>query len=113
MIKVLIVDDHEMVRLGLSTYIGVQPDLEVVDQAENGQEGVEKDWIENAVIHYIMKIVMDDELIDLIADAILNILAQENSKLPQLNARLKEIETGIQNMLILAVQSGCFAGFAL
>lgn len=41
MIKVLIVDDHEMVRLGLSTYIGVQPDLEVVDQAENGQEGVE------------------------------------------------------------------------
>ena len=41
MIKVLIVDDHEMVRLGLATYIGVQPDLEVVDQAENGQEGVD------------------------------------------------------------------------
>ena len=41
MIKVLIVDDHELVRLGLATYIGVQPDLEVVDQAENGQEGVD------------------------------------------------------------------------
>ncbi|MFD1464357.1 DNA-binding response regulator, partial [Paenibacillus farraposensis] len=27
MIKVLIVDDHEMVRLGISTYLGVQPDL--------------------------------------------------------------------------------------
>ena len=51
---------------------------------------VKKDWIEDAVIHYIMKIVMDDELIDRIADAILNILAHENSKLPQLNARLKK-----------------------
>ena len=66
---------------------------------------VKKDWIEDAVIHYIMKIVMDDELIDHIADAILKILAQENSKLPQLNARLKEIETGIQNMLN-AIQQG-------
>ena len=66
---------------------------------------VKKDWIEDAVIHYIMKIVMDDELIDHIADAILNILAQENSKLPQLNARLKEIESGIQNMLN-AIQQG-------
>ena len=68
---------------------------------------VKKDWIEDAVIHYIMKIVMDDELIDHIADAILNILAQENSKLPQLNARLKEIESGIQNMLN-AIQQGIF-----
>lgn len=66
---------------------------------------VKKDWIEDAVIHYIMKIVMDDELIDHITDAILNILAQESSKLPQLNARLKEIETGIQNMLN-AIQHG-------
>ena len=66
---------------------------------------VKKDWIEDAVIHYIMKIVMNDELVDHIADAILNILAQENSKLPQLNARLKEIESGIQNMLN-AIQQG-------
>ena len=42
MIKVLIVDDHEMVRLGISTYLGVQDDLEVVDQAVNVREGVEK-----------------------------------------------------------------------
>jgi len=41
MIKVLIVDDHEMVRLGISTYLGVQPDLEVVGQAENGQQGLD------------------------------------------------------------------------
>ncbi|MFD1484314.1 response regulator [Lacticaseibacillus baoqingensis] len=41
MIKVLIVDDHEMVRLGISTYLGVQPDLEVVAQATDGQQGLD------------------------------------------------------------------------
>ncbi|GEK06940.1 response regulator [Schleiferilactobacillus harbinensis] len=40
MIKVLIVDDHEMVRLGISTYLGVQDDIEVVGQAVDGVEGV-------------------------------------------------------------------------
>ncbi|MFD1411752.1 response regulator transcription factor [Lapidilactobacillus gannanensis] len=42
MIKVLIVDDHEMVRLGISSYLSVQPDMEVVAEAENGVEGVTK-----------------------------------------------------------------------
>lgn len=41
MIKVLIVDDHEMVRLGISTYLGVQPDLEVAGEATDGQQGVD------------------------------------------------------------------------
>ncbi|AOO76311.1 response regulator [Latilactobacillus curvatus] len=31
-----------MVRLGISTYLGVQDDIHVVDQAVNGKEGVEK-----------------------------------------------------------------------
>nr|WP_302685351.1 response regulator transcription factor [Latilactobacillus fuchuensis] len=38
----MIVDDHEMVRLGIATYLGVQSDITVVDQAVNGREGVEK-----------------------------------------------------------------------
>ena len=66
---------------------------------------VKKDWIEDAAIHYIMKIVMDDDLIERVADATLKLIAQENTKLPQLHARLKEIETGIQNMLN-AIQQG-------
>ncbi|WP_461213221.1 response regulator [Lacticaseibacillus sp. GG6-2] len=41
MIKVLIVDDHEMVRLGISTYLGVMPDLEVVGQATDGKQGLD------------------------------------------------------------------------
>ena len=42
MIKVLLVDDHEMVRLGVSAYLSVQEDIEVIAQAENGEIGVEK-----------------------------------------------------------------------
>ena len=30
MIKVLLVDDHEMVRLGVSSYLSIQDDIEVV-----------------------------------------------------------------------------------
>lgn len=42
MIKVLLVDDHEMVRLGVSSYLMVQPDIEVIDEAENGLQGYNK-----------------------------------------------------------------------
>lgn len=42
MIRVLLVDDHEMVRLGVSSYLSIQPDVEVVGEAENGEEGYEK-----------------------------------------------------------------------
>lgn len=41
MIKVLFVDDHEMVRIGVSTYLSTQPDIEVVAEASNGEIGVE------------------------------------------------------------------------
>ncbi|MFV8816043.1 response regulator transcription factor, partial [Aerococcus urinaeequi] len=39
MIKVLLVDDHEMVRLGVSTYLSTQADLEIVGEAKDGLEG--------------------------------------------------------------------------
>ena len=42
MIKVLLVDDHEMVRLGVSSYLSIQEDIEVVGEAEDGQIGYEK-----------------------------------------------------------------------
>lgn len=39
-IKVLIVDDHEMVRAGLMTLLDKQRDIEVVGEAGTGDEGV-------------------------------------------------------------------------
>ncbi|AJS59654.1 response regulator [Paenibacillus sp. IHBB 10380] len=40
-IKVLIVDDHDMVRMGLKTYLMLEPTFEVIGEASNGQEVIE------------------------------------------------------------------------
>lgn len=39
-IKVLLVDDHEMVRMGLAAYLATEPMIEVVGEASDGEEGV-------------------------------------------------------------------------
>ncbi|CAI9390395.1 response regulator [Niallia sp. Sow4_A1] len=41
MIRVLLVDDHEMVRIGVSSYLSAQTDIDVVGEAENGSRAVE------------------------------------------------------------------------
>ncbi|MEC0299476.1 response regulator transcription factor [Peribacillus frigoritolerans] len=41
MIKVLFVDDHEMVRIGVSAYLSAQSDIEVIGEADNGMKAVE------------------------------------------------------------------------
>ena len=41
MIKLLIVDDHEMVRIGVSAYLNAQADMEVIGEASNGQEAID------------------------------------------------------------------------
>ena len=41
MIRVVFVDDHEMVRIGVSSYLSAQPDIEVVGEADDGKKGVE------------------------------------------------------------------------
>jgi len=40
-IRVLIADDHMTVRAGVSSIIGMQPDMEVVGEAENGRQAVD------------------------------------------------------------------------
>ena len=41
-IKVMVVDDHAVVRSGLSAFLSVVPDLELVGEAENGDEAVRR-----------------------------------------------------------------------
>ncbi|WP_338675720.1 response regulator transcription factor [Streptomyces sp. SCSIO 30461] len=41
-IRVLLVDDHQVVRRGLRTFLEVQDDIEVVGEAADGAEGVEQ-----------------------------------------------------------------------
>lgn len=40
-IKVMIVDDHDMVRMGLKTYLMLDPGFEVIAEAGNGQEALD------------------------------------------------------------------------
>jgi DNA-binding NarL/FixJ family response regulator len=40
-IRVLVADDHMTVRAGVSSIIGMQPDMEVVGEAENGRQAVD------------------------------------------------------------------------
>ncbi|MDQ3876187.1 MAG: response regulator transcription factor, partial [Actinomycetota bacterium] len=41
-IRLLVVDDHAVVRQGLKLFLDLQPDLSVVGEAEDGAEAVEK-----------------------------------------------------------------------
>lgn len=57
--KILLVDDHEMVRLGLKSYLDLQEDVEVVAESSNGREGVEQ-GLELRPDVIIMDIVMPE-----------------------------------------------------
>ncbi|MDR3293915.1 MAG: recombinase family protein [Clostridiales bacterium] len=77
----------------------------VKKQKTCGKKPVKKVWIEEIVVKQAMVVVMDDGVIGKIADAILSLVSQENTKLPQLKAKIKDVEGGIQNMLN-AIQQG-------
>lgn len=57
MLKILLVDDHEVVRLGLKSLISRYPQFEVVDEAENASEAIRK-----TVLHKPDVVVMDIRL---------------------------------------------------
>ena len=39
-IRLIIVDDHDMVRRGLASYLSITPDIQLVGEASNGEEAV-------------------------------------------------------------------------
>lgn len=55
-IRIILADDHSMVRLGLKAYFGTLPDIEVVGEAATGEEAVQM----------VSQLVPDVVLMDLI-----------------------------------------------
>lgn len=66
---------------------------------------VRKAWIEDLVVEQVVKIVMDDTLIEKIADMVIELQGQENTAIPMFQKQLAETKKGISN-LIDAIQQG-------
>ncbi len=66
---------------------------------------VRKDWLENLVIDQICSIIFDDELIDNLADSVMELQSAENTNLPLLKKQYAETQRGIDNLLN-AIQQG-------
>lgn len=60
---------------------------------------VGKDFIEDLVVSAVAAKIMDDELMEHLADSLYALQLTEDTKIPQLKAQLVEIENGIENML--------------
>ena len=69
------------------------------------KKAVKKDRIEDLVINQIIRVLWDDELIDSLADMVIDLQSKENTTLPLLKKQLAETEKSINNMLD-AIQQG-------
>ncbi|SCY89221.1 response regulator [Alkaliphilus peptidifermentans] len=58
-IKVLIVDDHEMVRMGLNAYLSTEADIEIIGEANGGRQAIAK-AVELFPDVILMDLVMED-----------------------------------------------------
>ena len=66
---------------------------------------VRKDWLENLVIEQIHSLIFDDELINNLADSVMELQGAENTTLPLLKKQYAETQKGIDNLLN-AIQQG-------
>ncbi|SEN46057.1 response regulator [Lihuaxuella thermophila] len=100
MIRVLIVDDHSMIRLGLAAYLEQEPEIEIVGEAANGREAVELS----------QQLTPDVILMDLVMDGVDGIAATR--EIVNKNHRIKIIVlTSFQDeeKVHQAIEAGAFS----
>lgn len=69
------------------------------------KKSVRKEWIEDATIAFIRKIVFDDDLIEMLCETAIKMQDQENTTLPLLKKQYNETLKSIENLLN-AIQMG-------
>ncbi len=57
-IKIMIVDDHDMVRIGLKTYLMLEPSLDIIAEADNGLKALE--YLEQCEEDHLPHIILMD-----------------------------------------------------
>ena len=71
------------------------------------KKGIKKDFLEDLVLKQILKIIMDDALIDKLADIAVEQQSKENVALPALRSNLKEINKSVDN-IVKAIEDGIY-----
>ena len=74
------------------------------------KKSVKKQWIEDIVVNATMAMIMDDSVVDYIADLVMELQRRENVDLPRFKEQLADTEKAINNMLN-AIQQGIFNEF--
>ena len=69
------------------------------------KKAIRKEWIEEYVINKLLSILDDNEVLNDMADKLLELLNQENTVIPALEAQLKEVQKSIRN-LMKAIEEG-------
>ncbi|OEG00032.1 DNA-binding response regulator [Vulcanibacillus modesticaldus] len=99
-IRVLVIDDHEMVRMGLTTFLSLEPDMEVVGEGSNGKDGVE----------LACKLNPDVVLMDLVMDEMDGIAATKELKKKCPNVKVIVLTSFIeQDKVFSVIEAGAFS----
>ena len=101
--RILIVDDHEVVRLGLRSLLDKHPDFEVVAEAGNGREALEL-----VEAHKPTVVVLDIRLPGMSGVEICHLITEKN---PEINV-IMLTSFAEDEMLFAAIRAGA-AGYVL
>ena len=102
-IRVLLVDDHGVVRRGLRGYLELLADIEVVGEAENGVEGIERS----------AELVPDVILMDIVMPQLDGIAAIGAIKAAQPAVQIVALTSFIEEEKVLAALEAGASGFIL
>ncbi len=70
------------------------------------KKAVKKDWIEDLVVNYTMKAIMNDEVMERLIDTLMELQKKESTDLPLLKKQFAEIEKGINKICLTPFKQG-------